>query len=274
MTTFAGPVTKDQAVFRFTVPLSGEEFLEVFGLGPIAAARHPPRHHRGWALVDVHGRVWGWHPLDVDDRNWCNASAALAAFIIEPRVRAHLVSDGFHVVADDGALLHLLLDSQPWSGLPPLPSGTTDRPDEPILPHWGKLLDAALAAVAGHGGAPAQGVTVEDLVRAQRHVFRRPAVFDTAVMRQWLASDDAHAALTAMRAAAGWAKGPFNYAEAIALLDPLGCTAQPGTQHTVVAHLSDGDWSIGTCGVCWHPMLVHERFDGQPTMWALFGDLR
>lgn len=79
-----------------------------------------------------------------------------------------------------------------------------------------------------------------------------------------------------MRAAAGWVKAPSTHAEAAALLDPPGCTERPGARHTVVAHLSDGDWSIGTCRECWQPLLMQETPDeAEPfTVWAMFGDLR
>jgi hypothetical protein len=276
LTAFASPVAADRPVFHFTVPLSAEEFLILTGLGSSAAERRTHQHTGGWALVDAYGGVWGWHPVDDDDANWSDAAAALAAFIIDLDIRARLVSDGFRVVADDGARLHLLLKSEPWYKLPPAPSGPTRRPNEPILPHWGALLDAALAAVSQHGGAPEVGVAIEELIRAQHSDFHRPAVFDPTVMRRWLASDDAPAAVTAMRVTAGWASGPSSYADAVGLLDPVGCTGRRGAQHTLDAHLSDGDWSIGTCRACWHPLLMHESPDSaEPfTVWPVFGDLR
>lgn len=277
MSPSASSVAADRDVFHFTVPLSAEEFLTLAGIGPSASVGRTPWRSSGWALVDADGGVWGWHPVDADAADWCDAPAALAGFIIEPRTRARLVGDGFHVVADEGgALLNTLLRSQPWHRLPPLPSGPTRRPSQPILPHWGELLDAALTAVSQHGGPPAVGVAVEDLIRAPGGHLHRPAIFDQTVMRRWLASDDGHAAIAAMRAAAGGAKSPSTYAEALGLLDPRGCTGRPGAQHIIDAHLSDGDWSIGTCRSCWHPVLMHESSDSaEPsTVWAIFGDLR
>lgn len=274
MTTLAAPAAADQAVFRFTVPLSPQELLTLTGLGETWRTR---RDTRGWALLDARGRVWGWHPFDTDDLDWCDAPSALAAFIVKPHVRARLVHDGFHVVDDeDGALFHALLSAGPWSGLPPLPSGPSARPEEPILPHWGNLLDAALAAVSACGGVLEVGVAVDELIALREPGFRRPSIFDPVAMRRWLASDDAPAALTAMRVAAGWVTGPGTVADAIGLLDPLGCTARPGARHTVDAHLSDGDWSIGSCRVCWHPVLMYEspHSAALPTVWAMFGDLR
>lgn len=276
MTALADPVA-GRAMFAFTVPMSTEELLTLVGLGsPSAAAGHPRRDTHGWALIDAHDQVWGWHPVDIDDLDWCDPAAALASFIIEPRMRARLVRDGFHVVADDdGALIHALLNAGPWSGLPPLPSGPSPRPPGPILPHWATLLDAALVAVT-ECGAPGEDVAVDELLGRQRRGLNRPVVFEPAVMRRWLASEDAPAALTAMRVAAGWAKAPSTVTDALGLLDPLGCTANPGAAHTVDAHLSDGDWSIGTCRTCWHPMLSHESYNGAtlPAVWAMFGDLR
>ena len=274
MTTLATPADTDHAVFRFTVPLSAEELLTLTGLGATWRTR---RDTRGWALLDARGRVWGWHPFDTDDLDWCDAPSALAAFIVKPRVRARLVNDGFHVVADeDGTLFHAMLTAGPWSGLPPQPSGPSARPDGPILPHWGDLLDASLAAVSARGGVLEDGVALDELITLRDPDFQRPSIFDPVAMRRWLASDDASAALTAMRVAAGWATGPGTVADAVRLLDPAGCTARPGARHTVDAHLSDGNWSIGTCRVCWHPMLMHEPQCGAtlPAMWAMFGDLR
>ena len=272
MTALTAPIDIDRAVFRFTVPLSGEELLTLTGLG---ASWRTRRDASGWALVDAHGRVWGWHPFDTDDLDWCDARSALAAFIIEPHIRSRLVDDGFHVVADqDGTLFHTLLATDPWTGLPPRPSGPNPRPDGPILPHWGNLLDAALDAVSTCGGELKVGGTVDELPRFRK--VRRPSIFDPIAMRRWLASDDAPAALTAMRVAAGWVAGPGTVAEAVRLLDPAGCTARPGARHMVDAHLSDGDWSIRTCRACWHPMLTHKHPHGAApsTEWAMFGDLR
>lgn len=272
MTALTAPIDVDRAVFRFTVPLSGEELFTLTGIGASGRTR---RDASGWALVDARGRVWGWHPVDTDDRDWRDAPSALAAFIIEPHIRSRLVDDGFHVVADEGgALFHTLLTSDPWTGLPPRPSGPNPRPDGPILPHWGNLLDAVLDAVSTSGGELKVVGAVDELPRFRK--FRRPAVFEPFAMRRWLASDDAPAALIAMRVTAGWVAGPATVTEAARLLDPAGCTARPGARHMVDAHLSDGDWSIGTCRACWHPMLVHETFDaaGPSTTWAMFADLR
>lgn len=84
MTTLAAPAAADQAVFRFTVPLSAQELLTLTGLGETWRTR---RDTRGWALLDARGRVWGWHPFDTDDLDWCDAPSALAAFIVKPHVR-------------------------------------------------------------------------------------------------------------------------------------------------------------------------------------------
>jgi hypothetical protein len=273
----------DAAVFRFTVPLRAEEFLILLGIWPAVdfPADPAPQKADGWALVDAQDHVWGWHRVEPRDMHWCDAESALDAFIVEPNIRAHLVGDGFRVVADDGALLEEIVRTTPWYGLPPLPSGPSERPSEPILPHWGNLLDLALAAVSPRGGVHHVGSVIEDLIQEEHPEFRRPAVFDRTIMGRWLDSADAPAAISATRVAAGWADNPTTCAEAKTLLDPLGCTRLTGGEHTVDVHLSegspDGDWSIGTCNTCWHPVLMNESplSSGEPpTVWALFGDLR
>lgn len=275
----AAPLTAapDETVFHYVRPLRGDEhgaLLSIWsGWDMLVFTATTP----GWALLDACDQVWGWHRLEPFAAAWSTSEAAFASFIDDPTVRDRLAMDGFRVVADDGALLEVFIRNNPGYGLPPLASGPTGRPAEPILPNWGHLLDLAVLAVSPDGGQHVS-TAVEDLVIARDPDFRRPAVFNPAVMRHWLLSDDAPAALSAMRAAAGRHASPATAQEALALLEPLGCSAIRGRKHFLDVHLSeaapDGDWLIGTCRRCWHPILVHEHADAPSTTWNLFGDLR
>ncbi|NTY62577.1 hypothetical protein [Mycolicibacterium sphagni] len=271
MTALMTTVT-DETVFHYVRPLRGDEHGDLLSIWSGHDILFLSRSTPGWALIDAQNQVWGWHRREPE---WSTASAALDGFIADPIMRERLVADGFRVLADHGPLLEDFIRGNPSYGLPPLASGPTGRPAEPILPNWGHLLDLAQHAV--RGGDPHASTPVEDLILAGRD-FHRPAVFKPAVMRRWLASDDAPAALSAMRAAAGRSDSPRTTAEAFALLEPLGCNRSPGDGHTLDAHLSDastdGDWLIGTCGRCWHPIVEHERPDLTVSTWSLFGDLR
>lgn len=144
MSPSASSVAADRDVFHFTVPLSAEEFLTLAGIGPSASVGRTPWRSSGWALVDAGGGVWGWHPVDADAADWCDAPAALAGFIIEPRTRARLVGDGFHVVADEGgALLNTLLRSPALASI----AAAAQRADQAAQP----ANPAALGRAARRG---------------------------------------------------------------------------------------------------------------------------
>ncbi len=263
----------DETVFHYVRPLRGDEHGDLLGIWSGHDILFLERSTPGWALLDAHKQIWGWHRRE---SAWSTATAALDGFIADPILRNRLAADGFHVIADHGPLLEEFIRANPSYGLPPLASGPTGRPAEPILPNWGHLLDLAQRAVRHTDGDV--GPSVEDLLRAENRDFVRPAVFNRAVMRRWLASDDAPAALSAMRAAAGRHDSPRTTGEAFALLDPSGCSGFPGQDHVLDVHLSDastdGDWLIGTCRRCWHPIVEHEHPDLTLTTWSLFGDLR
>jgi len=264
----------NETVFRYVRPLRGGEHGDLLGIWSGHDILFLTRRTTGWALLDAHNQVWGWHRRE---SGWSTATAAFDSFIADPVLRDRLAADGFHVIADHGPLLEEFIRANPSYGLPPLASGPTGRPAEPILPNWGDLLDLTQHAVRGAEGR--YGASVEDLLRADNRNFARPAVFDRAVMRRWLASDDTSAALSAMRAAAGRCDSPRTAGEAFALLDPSGCSsASPGQDHVLDVHLSDacgdGDWLIGTCRHCWHPIVEREHPDLTVTTWSLFGDLR
>ena len=264
----------DETVFRYVRPLRGDEHGDLLGIWFGHDILFLTRRTPGWALLDAHNQVWGWHRRE---SAWATATAAFDCFIADPVLRDRLAADGFHVIADHGPLLEEFIRANPSYGLPPLASGPTGRPAEPILPNWGHLLDLAQHAVRGADGRYGVSV-VEDLLLADSRGFTRPAVFDPSVMRRWLASEDAPAALSAMRAAAGRQNSPRTASEAFALLDPAGCSSSPGQDHVLDVHLSDacgdGDWLIGTCGRCWHPIVEHEHPDLTVTTWSLFSDLR
>ncbi|MFL0286845.1 hypothetical protein ACJH6J_23760 [Mycobacterium sp. SMC-18] len=263
----------NETVFRYVRPLRGGEHGDLLGIWSGHDILFLTRRTPGWALLDAHNQVWGWHRRE---SGWSTATAAFDSFIADPVLRDRLAADGFHVIADHGPLLEEFIRANPSYGLPPLASGPTGRPAEPILPNWGDLLDLAQHAVRGAEGR--YGASVEDLLRADNRNFARPAVFDRAVMRRWLASDDTSAALSAMRAAAGRHDSPRTAGEAFALLDPSGCSGSPDQDHVLDVHLSDacgdGDWLIGTCRHCWHPIVEREHPDLTVTTWSLFGDLR
>lgn len=196
--------------------------------------------------------------------------------------RNHCPTDATPARAGLDTLAHAEAAHPPGAARPPRTRahltalvGRTDLPD------WERLFGLALAAVSPRGGVHYVGSIIEDLILQSHPDFRRPAVFDRAMMRRWLASADAPAAVTAMRAALGSETTPATCREAASLIDALSCTRRPGGVHTIDIALSDGspdgDWSIGVCRRCWTAVLMHENpfsVDGPETMWALFGGPR
>jgi hypothetical protein len=198
------------------------------------------------------------------------------------RDRNHCPTDATTAQAGLDALAHAEVRRIPRTARPRrTPAQLTALVGGPVLPDWERLFGLALAAVSPRGGVRYVGSIIEDLILQSHPDFRRPAVFDRAMMRRWLACADAPAAVSAMRAALGSKTTPATCREAGALIDALSCTRRPGGVHMIDIAVSDGspdgDWSIGVCRKCWTAVLMHESpfsVDGPETMWALFGGLR
>lgn len=138
----------------------------------------------------------------------------------------------------------------------------------PIDPDWMTLLGAGRSAV--QRGSADTCRYLSEVMWEGILPFRlpRPAAFDYPLMRRWLHLDE-QAATTYLRRQWGMARAPEDTAEALSMMNGIGCLAAGLGSHRLTADrftLPDpyvgGTWIVGPCRDCQRALLWFFPSDG------------